>query len=52
MTTLLSNRYQVLRVLGSGGFGQTFLAEDTQMPPQQFCEDLIAAIMVYPTFRS
>ena len=37
MTTLLSNRYQVLRVLGSGGFGQTFLAEDTQMPSRRIC---------------
>ncbi len=37
MTTILSNRYQVLRVLGSGGFGQTFLAEDTQMPSRRIC---------------
>ncbi len=37
MTTLLSNRYKVLRVLGSGGFGQTFLAEDTQMPSRRIC---------------
>ncbi len=37
MTYLLSNRYQVLRVLGSGGFGQTFLAEDTQMPSRRIC---------------
>lgn len=29
---LLKNRYQVIRVLGSGRFGETFLAEDTQMP--------------------
>jgi serine/threonine-protein kinase len=29
---LLKNRYQVIWVLGSGGFGETFLAEDTQMP--------------------
>jgi len=37
MTTILSNRYKVLRVLGSGGFGQTFLAEDTQMPSRRIC---------------
>jgi serine/threonine-protein kinase len=35
--TLLNNRYQVLRVLGSGGFGKTFLAEDTQMPSGKRC---------------
>lgn len=32
MTTLLSNRYQIIQSLGSGGFGETFLVEDTQMP--------------------
>ncbi|MEA5596674.1 protein kinase domain-containing protein [Rivularia sp. UHCC 0363] len=34
---LLNNRYQVIRTLGSGGFGDTFLAEDTQMPSQRRC---------------
>lgn len=29
--TLLNERYQLIRVLGSGGFGQTFVAEDTQL---------------------
>ncbi|MBE9076394.1 tetratricopeptide repeat protein [Romeria aff. gracilis LEGE 07310] len=31
-TTLLGNRYQVIQSLGSGGFGETFLVEDTHMP--------------------
>ncbi|BAY21351.1 serine/threonine protein kinase [Calothrix sp. NIES-2100] len=35
--TILNNRYKVLRVLGSGGFGETFLAEDTQMPSSRRC---------------
>jgi serine/threonine protein kinase, bacterial len=37
MQKLLNNRYQVIRTLGSGGFGETFLAEDTQMPSQRRC---------------
>ncbi|MCU0549719.1 MAG: protein kinase [Leptolyngbya sp. Prado105] len=34
---LLANRYQIVRMLGEGGFGQTFLAEDTQMPSRRMC---------------
>ena len=37
MQMLLNNRYQVIRTLGSGGFGETFLAEDTQMPSSRRC---------------
>jgi len=35
--TLLNNRYQVIQTLGAGGFGQTFLAEDTYMPSRRRC---------------
>ncbi|AFZ29402.1 serine/threonine protein kinase [Gloeocapsa sp. PCC 7428] len=37
MTTLLNSRYQIIQVLGSGGFGETFLAEDTYMPSRRRC---------------
>lgn len=37
MTKLLNNRYRILHSLGSGGFGETFLAEDTQMPSKRRC---------------
>ena len=33
----LSNRYRVLSVIGDGGFGKTFLVEDTQMPSNRQC---------------
>ncbi|WP_407889983.1 protein kinase domain-containing protein [Scytonema sp. NUACC26] len=36
-TKLLNNRYQVIQVLGSGGFGDTFLAEDIHMPSRRRC---------------
>ncbi|MCM1984008.1 serine/threonine-protein kinase [Lyngbya confervoides] len=37
MPSLLANRYRVLRVLGEGGFGITYLAADTQMPSKRHC---------------
>jgi serine/threonine protein kinase, bacterial len=35
--TLLNERYRIISVLGSGGFCDTFLAEDTQMPSGRRC---------------
>jgi serine/threonine-protein kinase len=35
--TLLNNRYRVLQPLGAGGFGNTFLAEDSYMPSGRKC---------------
>jgi len=37
MLNLLDNRYRVTSVLGSGGFGETYLAEDTKMPSNRRC---------------
>ncbi|CEJ46702.1 serine/threonine protein kinase [Umezakia ovalisporum] len=34
MDKLLTNRYEIVNPLGSGGFGETFLARDTQLPSQ------------------
>lgn len=37
MATLLAEHYQIIKHLGSGGFGQTFLAKDTHLPGEPFC---------------
>ena len=34
---LLNNRFQILEQLGRGGFGETFLTEDTHMPSRRRC---------------
>jgi serine/threonine protein kinase len=34
---VISGRYQIIQPLGSGGFGQTFLAEDLQLPDRPQC---------------
>jgi serine/threonine-protein kinase len=35
--TILNDRYHVLRILGDGGFGTTYLAEDHHLPSRQPC---------------
>lgn len=37
LESLLRKRYKLISVLGAGGFGQTFLAEDLEHPDQHHC---------------
>lgn len=37
METILAGHYQVVRHLGGGGFGQTFLAQDSHLPGKPLC---------------
>lgn len=37
MTTLLNNRYRIVKALGEGGFGKAFLGEDTHLPSLRPC---------------
>lgn len=34
---LLASRYRIVRILGSGGFGHTYVTEDTQRPGNPLC---------------
>lgn len=48
--SLLNNRYRILKTLGKGGFGQTFLAIDTHLPSQRQCviKQLKPAVTIPP----
>ncbi|MFN6569146.1 bifunctional serine/threonine-protein kinase/formylglycine-generating enzyme family protein [Dendronalium sp. ChiSLP03b] len=35
--TVLRNRYKIIKILGSGGFGDTYLAEDLDLPNHPKC---------------
>jgi CHASE2 domain-containing sensor protein/serine/threonine protein kinase len=37
MGTLLNGRFKIIQVLGSGGFGQTYVAEDVSQPDRLQC---------------
>ncbi|MDE5103298.1 MAG: serine/threonine protein kinase, partial [Trichodesmium sp. St19_bin2] len=35
--TTLRNRYKIIKPLGSGGFGDTYLAQDSDLPGKPKC---------------
>jgi CHASE2 domain-containing sensor protein len=35
--TLIGERYKVIKLLGSGGFGRTYLSQDTKSPDPHYC---------------
>ncbi len=37
LQTILNNRYKIVKVLAEGGFGKTFLTEDTHLPSGRRC---------------
>ncbi|MDM9381834.1 protein kinase [Chlorogloeopsis sp. ULAP01] len=37
LQSTINNRYKIVKVLGEGGFGKTFLAEDTHLPSGRCC---------------
>jgi serine/threonine protein kinase, bacterial len=37
MTALLNNRYRIIKTLGRGGFGETYLTQDNHMPSGRKC---------------
>jgi serine/threonine protein kinase len=36
-TKILTGRYQIIRILGEGGFGKTYLAKDNHLPGNPLC---------------
>ncbi len=37
LNTTLRHRYKITQDLGKGGFGQTYLAQDTDLPDHPYC---------------